>query len=110
MNFGDYCYIEQKRHGAPNEMYHHKVIGRLQSTAWVDVPVQSPASETNHGEMVDVIACVCCGVSERNVLRYRTIDCRPAQETPVDDICPTTGQPHRMPKGQVCLYCHIGNL
>lgn len=35
---------------------------------------------------------------------------RAAQETPAEDICPTTGQPHRMPKGQVCIYCHIGNL
>jgi hypothetical protein len=172
MDFGDYCYIEQKRHGAPNEMYQHKVIGRLRSNTWVDVPVQSPATETLHDKIVDVIACICCGVSEREVRRYRVSDCRPAPETfaclgncgasvigpnaycsacllrerqfspgeintryctncgghydahihtdeastcppsemPADDICPTTGQPHRMPKGQVCLYCHIGNL
>lgn len=25
-------------------------------------------------------------------------------------ICPTTGQPHQMPPGHVCLYCHIGKL
>lgn len=78
LDFGDYCLIEQKRFGAPNEMYVHKVIGRLRSNAWVDAPVTAVAKETKHGEMEDVIACVCCGVSEREVLRYREQDCKPS--------------------------------
>ena len=49
--FGDYAIIEQKRHGAPNEMFVHKVIDQLRSNTWVDVPVQSPATETIHDEM-----------------------------------------------------------
>ena len=73
-SFGDYSIIEQKRYGAPNEMYIHKVIGTLRSNAYVDVPVQCPATETIHGGVVDVVACVCCGVSERQILRYRASD------------------------------------
>lgn len=75
--FGDYVRIEMKRYGCPNEIYIHKVIGTLRSNAWVDVPVQSPATETVHTHSEDVVACVCCGVCERNILRYRAIDCKP---------------------------------
>lgn len=75
LDFGDYAYIEQKRYGIDNEMYLHKVIGTFQSNTWVDVPVQSPATETIHGTcIVDVVACICCGVDERKVLRYRIED------------------------------------
>lgn len=72
--FGDYAIIEQKRHGAPNEMFVHKVIDQLRSNTWVDVPVQSPATETIHDEMEDVCLCICCGVDETEVRRYRVKD------------------------------------
>lgn len=74
LDFGDYALIEQKRYGCENEMYLHKVIGRLQSNTWVDVPVQCAATETLHDERAEVIACICCGVCEREVLRYRASD------------------------------------
>jgi hypothetical protein len=82
LDFGDYCLIEQKRYGVPNEMYVHKVIGRLLSSAWVEVPVDfakegGSFTEHNHGEVVPVIAAICCGVDERKVLRYRAVDCIP---------------------------------
>ena len=73
-SFGDYAIIEQKRYGVENEMYVHKVVGTLRSNSYVDVPVQSPAKETLHSEIVDVVACVCCGVSEREILRYQSRD------------------------------------
>lgn len=72
--FGDYAIIEQKRHGVPNEMFVHKVIDQLRSNTWVDVPVQSPATETLHDEMEDVCWCICCGVSETEVRAYRVKD------------------------------------
>lgn len=72
--FGDYVIIEQKRHGAENEMYVHKVVGTLNSNSYVDVPVQCPATETAHKEVVPVVACVCCGVCEREIRRYRASD------------------------------------
>ena len=74
--FGDYAIIEQKRHGAPNEMFVHKVIDQLRSNTWVDVPVQSPATETMHDEMEDVCLCICCGVDETEVRKYRVKDMR----------------------------------
>lgn len=74
--FGDYAIIEQKRHGVPNEMFVHKVVGQLRSNTWVDVPVRVPATETLHGEMEDICLCICCGVDETEVRRYRVKDMR----------------------------------
>ena len=51
LDFGDYCYIEQRRFGGPNENYLHKVIGRLESNAWVDVPVFWTREEVRHDSM-----------------------------------------------------------
>lgn len=82
--FGDYAIIEQKRHGVPNEMFVHKVIDQLRSNAWVDVPVQSPATETMHDEMEDVCLCICCGVDETEVRRYRVRDMR--RHSPVSAV------------------------
>lgn len=74
--FGDYAIIEQKRHGVPNEMFVHKVVGQLRSNTWVDVPVRVPATETPHGEMEDICLCICCGIDETEVRRYRVKDMR----------------------------------
>jgi len=73
-DFGDYVDIEQKRYGCDNEFYCHKVVNNLRSNTWVDVPVQSPRTETIHSEMEDVCSCITCGVGETEVLRYRVKD------------------------------------
>lgn len=67
--FGDYVYIEQKRYGGGNELYIYKVIKTLNSNEYVDIPV-SNEEETIHDKTIDVVACVCCGVSERTILKY----------------------------------------
>lgn len=74
LDFGDYVSIEQKRFGCDNEMYRHKVINRLKSNTYVDVPVQTPAREINHRDMAEVVSCICCGVVETVVLKYRVSD------------------------------------
>lgn len=76
LDFGDYCWIEQKRFGVPNEMYKHKVIGRLESNGWMDIPVSWDSKEVAHKYDSVVIAAVCCGVGERKIVRYREIDCK----------------------------------
>jgi len=81
LDFGDYCIIEQKRFGTKNEMYLHKVVGRLRSNSWVDVPVTGRTEEKCHKEMEDVLACICCGVLETEVRKYRVKDCKPHQRS-----------------------------
>lgn len=74
MKFGDYVEIEQKRYGEENEMYTCKVIGCLRSNCYVDVPVEGLEIETKHLNIVDVVACVTCGIDERNIYRYKISD------------------------------------
>ena len=72
--FGRYCTIEMKRYGVENEFYRHKVIGSLGSNTWVEVPIKSPATETMHNHVEEVINVIRCGVSEVKVYRVRLKD------------------------------------
>ena len=81
--FGDYVEIEQKRYGVENEDFIYKVITTgLRSNAWVDVPVQTPPVEALHDDMEDVVNCVCCGVSEICVRKYRVADVKICNPNP----------------------------
>jgi hypothetical protein len=79
MDFGDYCMIEQKRFGVPNEWYVHKVIGRFSSNAWIDTPIAWNSEQTTHKEMDDVLNVICCGVVEDKVIQVRASDCKPVE-------------------------------
>lgn len=74
IDFGDYVIIEMKRYGAPNEHFTHKVIGRIKSNFYVDVPVDGCAKNTIHSEMEECISAICCGVDETEVRKYRVQD------------------------------------
>lgn len=82
IDFGDYVEIEQKRHGVKNEMYVYKVIGLVHSNAYVDVPVQCPATETLHGQITECVACICCGVQETEVRKYSLRDVKTIKRSP----------------------------
>ncbi|WP_416060908.1 hypothetical protein [Raoultella ornithinolytica] len=84
--FGDYAIIEQKRHGVPSEMFVHKVIGIRRSNSWVDVPVQSPATETLHLGMEVVCLCICCGIDETKVRQYRVKDMQRSSRSPDSEL------------------------
>jgi len=72
--FGDYVRIEHKRYFTENESYNYKVIGRFKSNTYVDVPVQCPEKEYIHEEVIEVVFCICCGVDETEVNRFRLED------------------------------------
>lgn len=75
LDFGSYCWIEQKRFGRLNEMYQYKVIGRLESNKWIDVPVEAAKSNAYvHEESEDILLCICVGVCEEKVERFRVKD------------------------------------
>ena len=74
LTFGDHVQIPQRRFGEGDEMYLYKVIGRLRSNTYVDVPVRTPEEEKTHGDVVEVIRVVCCGVCEDKVSRFRIED------------------------------------
>jgi len=75
--FGDYITVEQKRYGAPNEMFQYKVIRTLDSNFYAKVPVDAAASGDRNelrGETVPVVQCICCGIDETRVVRFRVED------------------------------------
>jgi len=74
IGFGDYVTIEMKRYGCPNEFYIYKVIGRLKSNSWTDVPAITHVGDVLHTTMEDVLNCVCEGVGEDRFERFRVCD------------------------------------
>lgn len=79
--FGSYVEIEQFRYGAKNEVYIYKVIKQLHSNGYIDVPVKSPNDkEYLHDNIVDVVACICCGVSETKVEKFKIDDVKPTNK------------------------------
>ena len=86
LDFGDYVNIEQHRYGSDNEIYLHKVVGRIKSNAWVDVPVKIPRVNSLHyGELEDVVLCICCGVDGTEVFKYRISDVELVDTRPQND-------------------------
>lgn len=74
VDFGSYVQIEQFRYGVASEQYQYKVIGRMKSNYWVEVPVRADGVERLHRESADVIACICCGIDETRVTRFQLSD------------------------------------
>lgn len=72
--FGDYILVEQHRYGCDNEFYEHKVIDTFRSNVWMDVPAITHHGEKMHDTIEDVVSCICCGISEDTVIRYRISD------------------------------------
>jgi len=73
LKFGDYVFIEMERHNIANEHYLHKVIRQSFSDVYVDVPARSQ-EEVIHDSAVPVVSCICCGVNETKVLKFRVDD------------------------------------
>lgn len=93
LRFGEYCMIEQKRFGVPNEMYCYKVIGSGQANYYRPVPVMFDGL-SNSGPMCDVVKVICCGVDETRVETFRLCDVTavPATASGWQDEKPTPGK------------------
>ena len=74
LDFGDYCYIEQKRYGRVNETYKYKVIGSGRANYYKQVPVDSDGPSRSFGDSCDVVKVICCGVAEDIVETFRLCD------------------------------------
>lgn len=68
--FGLYCYIPT---GISSERHIYKVIGRLKSNTYKDVPAMVGDAYI-HKEMEDIVNVIHCGVCEETVERYRLKD------------------------------------
>lgn len=70
--FGAYVKIPT---GASRDMHIYKVIGRIESNGYSDVPIMASAKSVLHEEIVPVLNVVHCGVSEDTVIRVALSDC-----------------------------------
>ena len=75
IGFGDFCTIEQKRYGVPNEFYEYKIVGRKRSNSWTKTPVgPNNEKETLHDHLDDVVTVVCNNLDDRTVHQFRISD------------------------------------
>jgi hypothetical protein len=81
VKFGQYATIEQNRYGASNEFYIYKVINTSRSNSWVDAPVVAVEKEVQHDSIEDVVWCICCGVMENTVHRFKFSEIKVYQST-----------------------------
>lgn len=70
--FGAYVKIQT---GASREMHVYKVIGRIGSNGYCDVPIMGCDKPILHSEIVPVLNVVHCGVCEDAVIRVALSDC-----------------------------------
>lgn len=75
LDFGDYCWIEQKRFGVPNEWYQYKVIGRRNTNAYSTVPA-NPNEVFQLRDMAECVLVIRCGIDESRCERFRAQDVR----------------------------------
>jgi hypothetical protein len=128
-DFGDYVTIEQKRFGAPNEFWDYKVIGRLESNTWTDVPV-TPTREVQHDNCEPIILAVADNLSQEDVRRFRVADVKLRAKPTLAQgaapavmeaqgradfhrfqISPDTGYVHESPRGPWMRYVdHVAAL
>lgn len=74
--FGAYVKIPT---GLSKDMYIYKVIGRIESNRYCDVPIMGGMKSSLHSEIVPVLNVVHCGVSEDTVIRVALSDCEIVQ-------------------------------
>jgi len=72
--FGDYVKVEMHRYGAENEMYQAKVINRLRSNTYVNVPITGEGTQRQHPYSREVISIIICGVCETKVIKVQVKD------------------------------------
>lgn len=73
-SFGLYCRIRMKRFGAEDEIYLHKIINKIRSNSYTDVPVATGKGDVLHDEIEEVYSVICCGVDESEVYRVKCSD------------------------------------
>lgn len=80
--FGSYVKIQT---GRKANMFLYKVIGRIESNKYCDIPITVETRPTLHDEIVPVLNVVHCGVSEDTIIRVALSDCEIVQ-TPNDPL------------------------
>lgn len=74
--FGAYVKIPT---GTSRDMHIYKVVGRIESNRYCDVPIMAEKRAELHSEIIPVLNVVHCGVSEDTIIRVALSDCEIVQ-------------------------------
>lgn len=70
--FGRYCRIPT---GTSGDMHTYKIVSRIDSNSYCDVPLTSTSKKILHNKIVPVLLVIHCGVDESKVQRVALSDC-----------------------------------
>ena len=70
--FGRYCRIPTDTSG---DMHVYKIVSRIDSNGYCDVPLTAQSTKTLHNQIVPVLLVIHCGVDESKVQRVALSDC-----------------------------------
>ena len=70
--FGRYCRIPT---GTSGDMHTYKIVSRIDSNGYCDVPLTAQSTKTLHKQIVPVLLVIHCGVDESEVQRVALSDC-----------------------------------
>ena len=70
--FGRYCRIPT---GTGGDMHIYKIVSRIDSNGYCDVPLTSTSEKTLHNQIVPVLLVIHCGIDESKVRRVALSDC-----------------------------------
>lgn len=72
--FGKYCTIPT---GCSREEHTYKIVARIESNTYCDVPLFSGATEeTTHESVIPVLLVIHCGIDESKVIRVPLAKCK----------------------------------
>lgn len=70
--FGRYCRIPT---GTSGNMHVYKIVSRINSNSYCNVPLTMQSKKTLHMQIVPVLLVIHCGIDETNVQRVALSDC-----------------------------------
>lgn len=70
--FGRYCRIPT---GTSGDMHTYKIVSRIDSNGYCDMPLTAQSTKTLHTQIVPVLLVIHCGVDESKVQRVALSDC-----------------------------------
>ena len=81
--FGRYCRIPTDIRG---NMHVYKIVSRIDSNGYCDVPLTVQSKETLHKQIVPVLLVIHCGIDESKVQRVALSDCDVMPATDVEKV------------------------
>ena len=101
--FGRFCRIPTDISG---KMHVYKIVSRIESNGYCDVPLTSTSKQTLHNQIVPVLLVIHCGVDESKVQRVALSDCEIIPAADVALVQEWISVDDRLPEEKVNCIVH----